>query len=134
MLSLFNQASGLSIVELIDSSRDDHDLDVKTQYPNLRHYKNESDAFFEGYLFDGKYITLREAGNILFGANLAQHNIPFFSAMPFVGLYNQASNGGDKTGVLRYCGESSYSGRGAEYGYDLFRRTGRLTTERFKIK
>ena len=69
--------------------------------------------------------TLRAVGNMLFGANLRSlkpiaftESTFYHMVMPFVGLYNQLSNGGNLYNMSPpFYGEHEYSGSYIQYGY-----------------
>ena len=66
--------------------------DIKSSYPN---HEGKS---YHGFLFDGKYITLREGGNILAGMNAATLGIPYEEFQKASG----ALHTGGKLGLIRH--------------------------------
>lgn len=92
---------------LIEASKDDGPLDIK----------NELSAF-EGYLFDGKYMTGRELGNYLFGMNARDIGLSKFETMMGAGTYANIREGKFPVGLPPYYGEAPYSGRNIEAGWD----------------
>ena len=95
--------------------------DIKSSYPN---HERKS---YHGFLFDGKYITLREGGNILAGMNAATLGIPYEEFQKASG----ALHAGGKLGLIRHkttgytygtyprYGEIDYQYLRSRYGYSL---------------
>ena len=95
--------------------------DIKSSYPN---HEGKS---YHGFLFDGKYITLREGGNILAGMNAATLGIPYEEFQKASG----ALHAGGKLGLIRHkktgytygtyprYGEIDYQYLRSRYGYSL---------------
>ena len=95
--------------------------DIKSNYPR---HKRKS---YHGFLFDGKYITLREGGNILAGMNAATLGIPYDEFQKASG----ALHAGGKLGLIRHkttgytygtyprYGEINYQYLRSKYGYNL---------------
>ena len=95
--------------------------DIKSSYPN---HEGKS---YHGFLFDGKYITLREGGNILAGMNAATLGIPYEEFQKASG----ALHAGGKLGLIRHkttgytygtyprYGEIDYQYLRSKYGYSL---------------
>ncbi|WP_172800104.1 VENN motif pre-toxin domain-containing protein, partial [Faucicola atlantae] len=99
------------------------DYDIK------RAYKNGEIASYEGYLFNGSYVTLREAGNILAGMNAASLGIPFEEFQKNSGalqdgigslIWYKITNKPD--GSAPQYGENNYQYLRSKYGYDLIRK------------
>ena len=66
---LNDKAWGQSDITIGWKSRSGGEYDIKNNYPNAGSY--------HGFLFQGKYITLRDAGNILAGMNAAVNGKSF---------------------------------------------------------
>jgi RHS repeat-associated protein len=89
---------------------------------------------YDGYLFNGKYITTREAGNILAGMNAAAKGISFDQFQQaagalqgqvwLLGVIRVASNIalGTTYGSAPNYGENDYQRRSSQYGYNLIPR------------
>ncbi|MDK4706649.1 hemagglutinin repeat-containing protein [Kingella negevensis] len=98
------------------------EYDIKSNYPGAGSY--------HGFLFQGKYISLRDAGNILAGMNAAVNGKTFDEFQQASGALQQ----GGKTGVLLNVftgktygsapmyGELPYQYYKSKYGYDLGRQ------------
>jgi filamentous hemagglutinin len=94
-------------------------MDIKSQLPG---HERRS---YHGFLYQGKYITLREAGNILAGMNAAQFGMEYSDFQKGAG----ALQAGGLTGIIRYklfgktygetpyWGENYYQYRSSIYGY-----------------
>ncbi|WP_432480662.1 DUF637 domain-containing protein [Moraxella sp. ZY200743] len=95
--------------------------DIKSNYPG---HKGKS---YHAFLFTGKYITLREGGNILAGMNAAILGVPFDEFQKASG----ALHAGGKLGLIRHkttgyvygayprYGEIDYQYLRSKYGYQL---------------
>jgi hypothetical protein len=81
-------------------------FDVKMQYPGHQGYS------FHGFLFRGKYMTLRELGNFLAGANAAQHGMSFEDFQKGAG----ALHAGGTLGAARYRATGYTYGEPPRYG------------------
>ena len=101
------------------------EYDVKSNYPGHEGYS------FHGFLFNGKYISLRDAGNILAGMNAAVLDIPFkdfqkasgalhaggkYLGKPFAGISYFT---GIPFGRSPMYGELPYQYEKSKYGYIL---------------
>jgi filamentous hemagglutinin len=81
-------------------------------------------------LFEGKYVSLRDAGNILAGINARTHGESFDDYMKGAGAYQVRgrtgailSQFGAKFGPPPYYGEQEYTGSRVQFGYNLRQRT-----------
>lgn len=98
--------------------------DVKTTTPG---HPLSKDVGFDGVLFEGKYMTLRDVGNALYGFNAAQKGISFERAQKAAGGYQQAGFKGAilggvfgvEYGAAPTYGEYEYQRRASKFGYDL---------------
>ena len=100
-------------------------FDIKTQYPG-------HDGFsYNGFLFHGKYVTLREAGNILAGMNAALFGMEFddfqkgagalhAKGLWGVGMYKVF---GSVYGPAPKYGENDYQYTRSLYGYNIILRS-----------
>ena len=98
-----------------------NEYDIKNVYPG---HKGKS---YHGFLFQGKYITLRDAGNILAGMNAASSGVSFDDFQRISGALH--TNG--RTGAINayfkgtayskppMYGELPYQYHKSRYGYDL---------------
>lgn len=96
-------------------------------YDIKKAYGNGEAKSYDGYLFHGKYITLREGGNILAGMNEATLGVPFDEFQKASG----ALHAGGTIGLMRYkttgytygtyprYGEIDYQYLRSKYGYDF---------------
>ncbi|MFL1732742.1 hypothetical protein ACJHVH_07010, partial [Moraxella oculi] len=96
-------------------------------YDIKKAYGNGENKTYHGYLFQGKYITLREGGNILAGMNAAILGVPFEEFQKASG----ALHAGGKLGLIRHkttgyvygayprYGEIDYQYLRSKYGYQL---------------
>jgi filamentous hemagglutinin len=101
-------------------SRKGGPLDVKNVYPG---HEGKS---YHGFLLGGKYVSLREAGNILAGINAESHGQTFDDYMKGAGAYAQGGMGGAAVNKLSgatfgdqpYYGEQDYTGTRVKFGFD----------------
>jgi hypothetical protein len=118
---LASEAASVDTVSAYGRSRNGGPYDIKMTYPG-----HESKSY-HGFLFEGKYISLRDAGNILAGINAASHGESFDSYMRGAGGYQKlgllgAGAGyllGAKFGPPPYYGEEPWTGASIKYGYGL---------------
>ncbi|VEG12417.1 two-partner secretion domain-containing protein [Moraxella cuniculi] len=96
-------------------------------YDIKKSYGNGEIKTYHGYLFHGKYITLREGGNILAGMNAATLGIPYdefqkasgaLHAGGITGLIKHNTTGYTYGTYPRY-GEIDYQYLRSKYGYDF---------------
>lgn len=96
-------------------------------YDIKKSYGNGKIKSYHGYLFHGKYITLREGGNILAGMNAATLDIPYdefqkasgsLHAGGILGLIRHKTTGYTYGTHPRY-GEIDYQYLRSKYGYDF---------------
>ncbi len=120
--SLAKKAEGMSLPGLALESKDNGSLDIKRSFPNI----NSQDKAQEGFLFDGKYITLRDGGNILYGINTQKKGLSLDSAMKSAGGYQQFGLTGALLGLMGvefgpapYFGEDAISGSRIDFGFKL---------------
>ena len=121
VMGLAYDASKLSTFDKNFESQKDKKFDVKAVYPG---HEGKS---YHGFLFNGKYISLRDAGNILAGINAHTHGERFDDYMKGAGAYNVAQRRGvimheltGKTyGPPPYYGEDEYTGSRVAHGYGL---------------
>ena len=100
------------------------EYDLKSNYPG------HADKSFHGFLFQGKYISLRDAGNILAGMNAAVLDIPFKDFQKTSGGLHRAGMFGAGVSYLTGIpfgssptyGELPYQYHKSEYGYRLGRQ------------
>jgi filamentous hemagglutinin len=94
-------------------------LDIKTTYPG------HETGSYHGFLLDGKYVTLREAGNILAGYNAAQKGLSFEEFQKKAGTMQGVSKPeqivslllGTVVGEAPNWGENDYQRLRSEFGY-----------------
>ena len=100
------------------------EFDIKTQYPGHEGFS------YHGFLFHGKYVTLREAGNILAGMNAALFGMEFddfqkgagalhAKGLWGVGMYKVF---GSVYGPAPKYGENDYQYTRSLYGYNIILR------------
>jgi len=119
--SLAKEAKGMSSFGVARESIPNGKFDVKSKYPG---HEGKS---YHGFLFQGKYITLREAGNVLAGANAAILGQSFDDFQKMAG----ALHAGGISGLIKYqtygktygnypnYGECDYQRTRSEWGYML---------------
>ncbi|TWI71841.1 RHS repeat domain-containing protein, partial [Treponema putidum] len=101
------------------------EFDIKTQYPGHEGFS------YHGFLFHGKYVTLREAGNILAGMNAALFGMEFddfqkgagalhAKGLWGVGMYKVF---GSVYGPAPKYGENDYQYTRSLYGYNIILRS-----------
>jgi RHS repeat-associated protein len=103
-------------------SRDGKPLDIKASIPMASKHKAQ-----EGFLFQGKYISLRDGGNILYGINMSNQNLTRDAAMRGAGGWAQeksmfsAAMGqlGKEYGPAPYFGEDAITGTRIDFGFSL---------------
>ena len=76
----------------------------------------------DGYIFDGKYVTNREAGNIFAGMIAAKFGIPYDVFQKIAGGLHVYSNDlkEERLKEPECAGEIPYQKHSSEYGYDLY--------------
>ncbi|UNU73960.1 hypothetical protein LU293_03425 [Moraxella nasovis] len=101
--------------------------DIKEAHGNGTTYADGTRKAYDGYLFHGKYVTLREGGNILAGMNAATLGIPYEDFQKasgalhvggIAGLMNHLTTGKVYGNYPRY-GEIDYQYLRSRYGYNL---------------
>jgi RHS repeat-associated protein len=134
VLRIEGQAAAMRETKMLLNSRSGGELDIKLNTPGRRSQ--------DGYLLDGKYVTLREAGNMIAGYGAATHGFSFDEYMKGAGAYahglgvNTDTLGINKLmgvidGGLSYVskgrvsfegppwyGEQEYTGRAVQYGFN----------------
>lgn len=116
---LNDKAWGQSDITVGWKSRSGGEYDIKNNYPNAGSY--------HGFLFQGKYITLRDAGNILAGMNAAVNGKSFDDFQKASGALQQGGipavinnrTTGKTYGPPPMYGELSYQYHKSKYGYNL---------------
>jgi filamentous hemagglutinin len=117
------KAKNMSLFAVAKESQTGGDLDIKTSFPGLMGSKDKAR---EGFLLNGKYVSLRDAGNILYGRNMANKGISKAGANRAAGGYAVT---GDRWGALRgllgkeygpapYYGEDDITGTRIDLGHD----------------
>jgi RHS repeat-associated protein len=113
---------GMSTDMVLFKSQNSYEFDIKEVFPG---HEGKS---YHGFLFGEKYVTLREAGNILAGLNAATHGLSFEDFQKGAGAYQA----GKKIGALAYrlfgktygtapgWGEKEYQRTRSKFGYDLY--------------
>jgi filamentous hemagglutinin len=105
-------------------SRTGQSLDIKATMPGI----TSKDKAGEGFLFQGKYVTLRDAGNILYGINTANKGLSLERAMKAAGGYQQTGSirgaiaggvFGKEYGPAPYYGEDPITGTRIKSGHEL---------------
>ncbi|NBN65941.1 RHS repeat domain-containing protein, partial [Pannonibacter tanglangensis] len=118
--NLVEQASGESSFTVAWKSLPGGEYDLKSTFPG---HEGRS---YHGFLLDGTYTSLREAGNILAGQNAAMQGIAFKDYQQMAGRlhasdsllsagWNQVS--GNVMGPPPNYGENDYQRTRSEYGY-----------------
>lgn len=120
--NLAAEAAGMSASQVARQSTPGGKFDIKAVFPG---HEGRS---YHGFLFEGKYTGLREAGNILAGFNAASHHVPFEDFQKRAG----ALNAGGLTGLMLHelfgrtygtapnWGEIDYQRTRSEFGYNLW--------------
>lgn len=128
-LSLAKEANAMSAFELANSSLKNGKFDIKSNYIN---HENMS---YHGFLLEGKYMSLREIGNVLAGYNASAHKVSFDNfqrlsgalevgtklAGPLGGAAAAAISAGLSVefGGRPMMGEKAYQYERSLYGYNL---------------
>lgn len=113
----------MSIIGVGLESRDNHSLDIKKTLPGVTGPHKAQ----QGFLFKGKYMTLRDAGNMLYGINMYTHGLSEEQAMRSAGAYAQKKSMlstvlgllGKEYGHAPYYGEDDITGTRIDFGYKL---------------
>jgi filamentous hemagglutinin len=119
MAELFVTASRLGKTKTWMESVPGGEMDIKSQLPGHEGFS------YHGFLYDGKYVSLREAGNLLAGMNAAQFGMEYSDFQKGAGALHVAGIGGvvlyetfGKTyGSAPYWGENYYQYRSSIRGY-----------------
>jgi filamentous hemagglutinin len=119
--SRFEEAKNMPTLVKDAMSQKNGRYDLKSNYPG-----HEGDSY-HGFKFNGKYISLRDAGNILAGMNAKSHEQALSEYMKGAGAYQkggawgaiQNKATGKVFGKHPYYGEQDYTGRAVEHGYRL---------------
>ncbi|WP_090070292.1 hypothetical protein [Cohaesibacter marisflavi] len=117
--SKVDKAMGESAAIVAIKSLPGQEYDLKASYPG---HKGKS---YHGFMLDGKYTTLREAGNMLAGQNAATHGKSFTDFQKSAGRLHETNYFGwawreftGKTmGPPPNYGEIDYQRTRSEYGY-----------------
>lgn len=86
-------------------------LDIKTILPG---------GARAGYLYDGKWMTAKSAGNRLAGKNAALVGMSWGETISAAGILHIITN--QSIGSIRYLGETDYAGRQIRSGFNSIRR------------
>jgi filamentous hemagglutinin len=95
------------------------EMDIKSQLPGYEGFS------YHGFLYNGKYVSLREAGNLLAGMNAAQFKMEYSDfqkgagALQSGGIIGAAMYKlfGKTYGTAPYWGENYYQYRSSLRGY-----------------
>jgi len=123
VFQMADKAKGMSLPQVMLKSQAGGSLDIKATMPGVNSQKKS----VEGFLFQGKYITLRDAGNILYGINTANKGLSLSTAMKAAGGYQQGGLVGAVTGGVfgkehgqaPYYGEDDITGTRIDFGHKL---------------
>jgi RHS repeat-associated protein len=125
MLTMIDSAMDMTLPQVAWESRNGGAFDIKTSWPGFEGNRNKA---YEGGLFKGEYITLRDGGNIIFGANTFIKGLTRDQAMRAAGGYQKAGFLGALTGLLgkehgnegdKYFGEDAITGSRVDYGFSI---------------
>jgi len=116
------EAKGMSALMLSIKSFPEGRFDIKSNYPG---HEGKS---YHGFLFKGKYMTLREVGNILAGYNAASNGQAFEDFQKAAGAlqaggipgFLQHKLTGKVYGTAPNWGEIDYQRKRSQFGYTLF--------------
>ncbi|MHB8844609.1 MAG: hypothetical protein ACYC7L_07630 [Nitrospirota bacterium] len=123
VLQIVDQARDMSLKEVVSESRAGRSLDIKASWPGLP-AKGKGQ---QGFLFQDKYMTLRDAGNMLYGINMRNKGLSSDQAMRAAGGYAQTNSMkgaalgllGKEYGPAPYFGEEDITGTRIDFGYGL---------------
>jgi RHS repeat-associated protein len=120
IVKLATDAMAMTSAEVAIKSLPGNSLDVKQSSPGLKPY--------DGFMLQGKYVTLRDMGDILAGFNARSHGFTLDEisritgalqvAGPFGAAANYLTGGKVKFGPPPYYGETPYAGSRVVYGYN----------------
>jgi filamentous hemagglutinin len=118
-----NEALGMTTDETFQNMLPRHKLDIKAIFPG---HEGKS---YHGFLFQGKYVSLREAGNILAGVNAASHGMSFEDFQKGAGALHEGGlmgialhrSLGITFGQAPNWGEIDYQRTRSEFGYNLYK-------------
>jgi hypothetical protein len=109
-----------SFIAIANQSRHGRSLDIKVTWPGV----DVPNKAQEGFMLLGKYVTLRDAGNMLYGINMANAGLQRDDMMRGAGGYQKdgivgAVSGfrGKEYGPPPYYGEDDITGSRVDYGY-----------------
>jgi hypothetical protein len=120
IITAASQAMEMNPVKVMKESGHGGTLDIKTGRPGH--------GPCDGFLFEGRYVTLREGGDILAGFNGKSHGLSLDLTSRLTGAYQAgrlqlgltlATLGRVTWGPPPYYGETPYAGRSIVYGYGL---------------
>jgi filamentous hemagglutinin len=123
VIKIASKANGMSLPIVMMESRDKKSLDIKWSTPGVVGPHKAQ----QGFLFKGKYLTLRDAGNVLYGINTYNKGLSRDTAMKAAGAWAQTKSLGStflggmgkEYGPAPYYGEDPITGSRIDFGYKL---------------
>jgi RHS repeat-associated protein len=119
-LKIVDDWRGSNFIAVANQSRHDRSLDIKATWPGVAGAHKAQ----EGFMLLGKYVTLRDAGNMLYGINMANAGLNRDDMMRGAGGYQKdgmvgaiRGYGGKEYGPPPYYGEEDITGSRVDYGY-----------------